>query len=120
MQIRVVNINKYCFFFFRAKYDDSSELDVTITNIVFDSADTTNVGLGSAAFIEECMCPSGYSGASCQKCADGHRRVENGQFLGHCVREEVPEICPPGYYGDPSRNIRCNPCPCPLTNPSNQ
>lgn len=94
-------------------------MDVTITNIVFDSADTTNTGLGSAAFVEECMCPAGYSGSSCQSCASSHRKVQSGQFLGHCVPDK-PDVCPPGYFGDPSRNIACQLCPCPLTNPDNQ
>ena len=110
-------LNQYKFSF-RAKYEDSPELDVSITNIVFDSASTSNTGLGSTSYVEECTCPRGYSGASCQSCASGHRRVDNGQFLGLCVPETVG--CQPGFYGDPTRNIPCQPCPCPHTNPSNQ
>ncbi|XP_019884797.1 basement membrane-specific heparan sulfate proteoglycan core protein isoform X13 [Camponotus floridanus] len=102
----------------KVKYDDSQQLDVRLTNIVVDTADARNTGLGSASFVEECQCPTGYTGLSCEHCAPGYLRRENGPWLGQCYRDEPP--CPPGYYGDPSRNIPCQICPCPLTNPSNQ
>lgn len=41
------------------KYDDSPQLDVRLTNIVVDTADARNTGLGSASFVEECQCPTG-------------------------------------------------------------
>ncbi|XP_076631096.1 terribly reduced optic lobes isoform X1 [Colletes latitarsis] len=102
----------------KARYDDSPHLDIRITNVVMDTADARNTGLGSASYVEECQCPSGYSGLSCQQCAPGFLRRESGPWLGQCYRDEQP--CPPGYYGDPMRNIPCQVCPCPLTNPSNQ
>ncbi|XP_025163883.1 basement membrane-specific heparan sulfate proteoglycan core protein [Harpegnathos saltator] len=102
----------------KVKYDDSPQLDVRLTNIVMDTADVRNTGLGSASYVEECQCPSGYTGLSCEHCAPGYLRRENGPWLGQCYRDEPP--CPPGNYGDPSRNIPCQICPCPLTNPSNQ
>ncbi|XP_018343829.1 PREDICTED: basement membrane-specific heparan sulfate proteoglycan core protein isoform X5 [Trachymyrmex septentrionalis] len=102
----------------KVKYEDSPQLDVRLTNIIMDTADTRNTGLGSATFVEECQCPTGYTGLSCEHCAPGYLRRESGPWLGQCYRDEPP--CPPGYYGDPSRNIACQICPCPLTNPSNQ
>lgn len=46
--------------YFRVKYDDSSpQLDIRLTNIVVDTADARNTGLGSASFVEECQCPTG-------------------------------------------------------------
>ncbi|XP_039313953.1 basement membrane-specific heparan sulfate proteoglycan core protein isoform X28 [Solenopsis invicta] len=102
----------------KVKYDDSPQLVVRLTNIVMDTADVRNTGLGSASFVEECQCPTGYTGLSCEHCAPGYLRRESGPWLGQCYRDEPP--CPPGYYGDPSRNIPCQTCPCPLTNPSNQ
>ncbi|KAK2578017.1 hypothetical protein KPH14_008439 [Odynerus spinipes] len=102
----------------KAKYEDSPQLDIRITNIVMDTADARNTGLGSASYVEECQCPTGYSGLSCEHCAPGYLRRESGPWLGQCYRDEPP--CAPGYYGDPSRNIPCQLCPCPLTNPSNQ
>jgi len=41
------------------KYDDSPQLDVRLTNIIMDTADARNTGLGSASFVEECQCPTG-------------------------------------------------------------
>ncbi|XP_070527636.1 basement membrane-specific heparan sulfate proteoglycan core protein isoform X6 [Cardiocondyla obscurior] len=102
----------------KVKYEDSPQLDVRLTNIIMDTADVRNTGLGSASFVEECQCPTGYSGLSCEHCAPGYLRRESGPWLGQCYRDEPP--CLPGYYGDPSRNIPCQVCPCPLTNPSNQ
>lgn len=43
----------------KAKYDDSPQLDIAITDIVMDTADVGNTGLGSASFVEECSCPTG-------------------------------------------------------------
>lgn len=31
-----------------------------------DSAGIRNVGLGNASYVEECQCPAGYSGLSCE------------------------------------------------------
>ncbi|CAL7942482.1 unnamed protein product [Xylocopa violacea] len=103
----------------KVQYDNSPQLDVQITQIVMDTADIKNTGLGSASYVEECQCPSGYTGLSCEQCAPGYLRRESGPWLGQCYRDER-ESCPPGYYGDPPRNIPCQLCPCPLTNPSNQ
>ncbi|XP_012342709.1 basement membrane-specific heparan sulfate proteoglycan core protein isoform X12 [Apis florea] len=102
----------------KAQYDNSPYLDIRITNIVMDTADVRNTGLGSASYVEECECPSGYTGLSCEQCAPGYLRRQSGPWLGQCYRDEPP--CSSGYYGDPSRNIPCQMCPCPLTNPSNQ
>ncbi|CAG2056367.1 unnamed protein product, partial [Timema podura] len=82
------------------------------TLLVFATRD-----MGQATFVEECRCPAGYTGLSCEQCAPGYNRRKSGPWLGLCTRE--PVRCPSGYYGDPSRNIPCQVCPCPLTNPSN-
>lgn len=91
---------------------------VNITDFVMQSAHYINVGLGAANLVEECICPPGYEGLSCQKCASGYRREPSGPYLGHCVKETP--VCPPGTYGDPNIGYACKPCPCPLTNPENQ
>lgn len=101
----------------RLQYVDS-HLDTSLSNIEMDSAAAPNSGLGPATFVEECRCPVGYTGLSCENCAEGYVRHKSGPWLGQCYKE--PEVCPPGTYGDPSRGIPCELCPCPLTSPSNQ
>lgn len=39
---------------------------VNITNFVMESAQHINIGLGAASLVEECTCPPGYEGLSCQ------------------------------------------------------
>ncbi|XP_075211994.1 terribly reduced optic lobes isoform X4 [Lycorma delicatula] len=92
-------------------------VDTTISSIHMDSAALPNSGQGQAALVEQCTCPAGYMGLSCEECAPGFLRESSGQWLGRCTR---PGGCRPGYYGDPSRNIPCEVCPCPHTTPSNQ
>lgn len=43
-----------------------SHLDTSIRNIEMDSAAVRNTGLGQAIYVEECTCPVGYSGLSCE------------------------------------------------------
>nr|XP_058908989.1 basement membrane-specific heparan sulfate proteoglycan core protein isoform X11 [Kogia breviceps] len=96
--------------------------------------------------VEECRCPPGYVGSSCQDCAPGYTRTGSGLYLGHCelcecnghsdlchpetgacsqcqhsATGEFCELCAPGYYGDATAGTPedCQPCACPLTNPEN-
>ena len=100
------------------QYVEVKHLVVTIKNIEIDSAAVTNVGLGKAAYVEQCECPVGYSGHSCEKCESTFYRVKTGPWLGKCT-EESP-TCPAGFYADRLRGKSCQRCPCPLTSPSNQ
>ncbi|PNJ27285.1 HSPG2 isoform 4 [Pongo abelii] len=99
-----------------------------------------------AVEVEECRCPPGYIGLSCQDCAPGYTRTGSGLYLGHCelcecnghsdlchpetgacsqcqhnAAGEFCELCAPGYYGDATAGTPedCQPCACPLTNPEN-
>lgn len=92
----------------RLQYIDSVQREVELLNIYMDSAAAYDQGLGSASLVEECRCPAGYSGLSCESCAHGYNRQSSGAWLGRCVREEEP--CRPGTYGDPSRRIPCKVC----------
>ncbi|KAM7247874.1 hypothetical protein CapIbe_001827 [Capra ibex] len=96
--------------------------------------------------VEECRCPPGYVGLSCQDCAPGYTRTGSGLYLGHCelcecnghsdlchpetgacsqcqhnAAGEFCEQCAPGHYGDATAGTPedCQPCGCPLTNPEN-
>ncbi|XP_050682975.1 basement membrane-specific heparan sulfate proteoglycan core protein isoform X5 [Leptidea sinapis] len=96
---------------------DLNNAGVNITDFAMESAHLINSGLGVANLVEECTCPPGYEGLSCQKCASGYIREKTGPWLGSCVRRRA---CPPGTYGDPYTGGDCRPCPCPLTNRENQ
>ncbi|XP_031635070.1 basement membrane-specific heparan sulfate proteoglycan core protein isoform X6 [Contarinia nasturtii] len=101
----------------RLQYIDTVQREVELLHIVMDSSGVIDRGLGSASLVEECKCPAGYSGLSCETCAPGYTRQESGAWLGRCIRDEEP--CRPGTYGDPYRKIPCKPCPCPSTNGAN-
>lgn len=41
-------------------------LNTTLSNIVMESAAVPDNNLGAASYVEECTCPVGYSGLSCE------------------------------------------------------
>ncbi|RLV89744.1 hypothetical protein DV515_00014742 [Chloebia gouldiae] len=130
--------------FIRAVYDGRMA-SVGLSNVAMDITSTTDTGLGPAGDIEECRCPVGYTGLSCQRCAPRFERVTRGPYLGtcsgcgchghsstcdpvfgHCLNcqhnTEGPqcEKCKPGFFGDATKGTAtaCHPCPCPYTEPS--
>ncbi|XP_065366162.1 basement membrane-specific heparan sulfate proteoglycan core protein isoform X5 [Calliphora vicina] len=102
----------------RLSYIDATERQVELTNILMNSAGDHDQGLGQASLIEQCSCPVGYIGDSCENCAPGYVRQAGGPWLGRCV-PFTPEPCPAGTYGDPRRGIQCRECPCPQTGSNN-
>ncbi|XP_070509903.1 basement membrane-specific heparan sulfate proteoglycan core protein isoform X20 [Chironomus tepperi] len=96
----------------KLQYIDSGERNVELLHVSLDSAALRDFGLGSASLVEECRCPTGYTGLSCESCEVGYIRQASGPWLGRCVPDVEP--CKPGTYGDPSRGIQCKPCPCPV------
>ncbi|PIK46887.1 putative laminin subunit alpha-1 [Apostichopus japonicus] len=96
--------------------------------------------------VEQCRCPQGYAGTSCEKCSEGYVRVSEGPYLGTCrpckcnqhatscqdgsgacvdCQDNTAglqcEICAPGYYGDATQGTSedCKKCACPLAQPQN-
>ncbi|XP_069364959.1 basement membrane-specific heparan sulfate proteoglycan core protein isoform X8 [Maniola hyperantus] len=96
---------------------DLNNAGANITDFTMESAQLLNVGLGAASLVEECECPTGYKGRSCEKCADGYELQNTGPWNGVCAPKRP---CPPMTYGDPNSGGDCRPCPCPLTNRGNQ
>ncbi|XP_062714560.1 basement membrane-specific heparan sulfate proteoglycan core protein isoform X8 [Aedes albopictus] len=94
-------------------YVDGVERNIELLDISMDSAANQDRGLGSATLVEECRCPPGYRGLSCENCDYDYERQSSGPWLGRCVPKA--QECRPGYYGDPNRGIPCNPCPCPIS-----
>uniref|UniRef100_A0A8C2WMG3 Heparan sulfate proteoglycan 2 n=1 Tax=Cyclopterus lumpus TaxID=8103 RepID=A0A8C2WMG3_CYCLU len=119
---------------------DNHMVSVALSDIVMDTTTVEFSILGHAKDVEECRCPPGYSGLSCETCSPGFERVPGGSYLGtcagcncnghasacdpingHCLscqhNTEGPQCdkCRRGYFGDPSRGRPddCKPCPCP-------
>lgn len=64
-----------------------------------------------ATWVESCQCPTGYTGTSCEECADGYTRraTQSGQsiFLGECIREGISgPVSFPGPRGFPGQRGR--------------
>ncbi|XP_076839971.1 basement membrane-specific heparan sulfate proteoglycan core protein isoform X4 [Brachyhypopomus gauderio] len=124
---------------------DNRMVSVGLSDIVMDTTTVEFSLQGQPKDVEECRCPPGYSGLSCERCSSGFERVPGGAYLGtcagcnchghasacdpisgHCLscqhNTEGPSCdkCRPGYFGDPSRGRPddCKPCPCPYTETS--
>uniref|UniRef100_T1IKD2 Basement membrane-specific heparan sulfate proteoglycan core protein n=1 Tax=Strigamia maritima TaxID=126957 RepID=T1IKD2_STRMM len=135
-------------FLIRAVYDDNF-VESSLIGFTMDTATPQQTGQQPAVYVEQCTCPPGYSGSSCQNCAPGHSRVSTGRNLGECrpttscnchghsttctdrgecdrcehnTEGRQCEKCRPGFYGDARRgsSADCQPCPCPLNRPPNQ
>ncbi|XP_073326188.1 basement membrane-specific heparan sulfate proteoglycan core protein [Pagrus major] len=130
----------------RASY--STEMrSSSIFEISMEVAVPNYSGLAQALEVEQCLCPPGYKGLSCQDCAPGYTRTGGGLYLGHCelcecnghsdschpetgictsclhnTQGELCEQCAPGFFGDPTVGTPedCQPCACPHTDPDNQ
>ncbi|KAA0707146.1 Basement membrane-specific heparan sulfate proteoglycan core protein [Triplophysa tibetana] len=119
----------------------------SISGIRMDIAVPLYTGLAQALEVEQCQCPPGYRGLSCQDCAAGYTRTGGGLYLGHCepcecnghsdscqpesgictncqhnTKGELCEQCADGFFGDPTAGTPedCQPCACPGTDPDNQ
>uniref|UniRef100_A0A3Q2Z5D6 Heparan sulfate proteoglycan 2 n=1 Tax=Hippocampus comes TaxID=109280 RepID=A0A3Q2Z5D6_HIPCM len=118
----------------------------SISDISMEVALPNYSGLAQALEVEQCRCPPGYQGLSCQDCAPGYTRTGGGLYLGHCepcecnghsdschpetgictnclhnTQGELCEQCGSGFFGDPTAGTPedCQPCACPHTDPDN-
>ncbi|GAB0100124.1 laminin subunit alpha-1 [Sergentomyia squamirostris] len=101
--------------------------------------------LSDQSLVEECSCPPGYTGSSCESCDFGYMRIMEENSIkclpcncnGHaetcdpdtrqcsqCLHNTVGEQCGEcalGFYGNPLAGKRddCKRCACPLTEATN-
>uniref|UniRef100_A0A671MKX5 Basement membrane-specific heparan sulfate proteoglycan core protein-like n=1 Tax=Sinocyclocheilus anshuiensis TaxID=1608454 RepID=A0A671MKX5_9TELE len=119
----------------------------SISGVHMDIAVPEYTGLAQALEVEQCQCPPGYHGLSCQDCTPGYTRTGGGLYLGHCepcdcnghsdschpetgictncqhnTKGELCEQCTDGFFGDPTAGTPedCQACACPGTDPDNQ
>uniref|UniRef100_A0A4W4DP19 Laminin, alpha 1 n=1 Tax=Electrophorus electricus TaxID=8005 RepID=A0A4W4DP19_ELEEL len=129
----------------RAHLNVSVEGVLRLSSVSMAMADHTSTGSVPALDVEQCECPWGYAGTSCEYCISGFYRVGGILFGGNCLQCECNDHatecdingvcqgcshnttgphcdqCLPGYYGDPTEGTGedCQRCACPLTLASN-
>ena len=94
----------------RVQYHGDDKLYASLSNIIIDTAISPSALAPfkpQAIYVEQCQCPRGYNGLSCQDCAPGFGRDQGNR----CV-SVTEDTCRPGYYGIPSIGIPCQICPC--------
>ncbi|XP_040361205.1 basement membrane-specific heparan sulfate proteoglycan core protein isoform X4 [Ixodes scapularis] len=128
---------------FNSRMRSSSLRDVSLSTAVPHRSSSQAL----AVEVEQCTCPPGYNGLSCEECAPGYIRDISGPGLGRCTRcrcnghsescdaasgncvrcrhntvGDSCQRCADGFYGDATRGTPedCKPCPCPHALPSNQ
>ncbi|XP_031440246.1 laminin subunit alpha-1 isoform X2 [Clupea harengus] len=129
----------------RVYLNTSTEGDLRLSQVSLDTARRNSSSSLQAIGVEQCECPWGYSGTSCEYCISGFYRVDGILFGGNCLQCECNyhatqcdingvcvgcshnttgphcDQCLPGFYGDPFEGTAedCQRCACPLTVASN-
>ena len=109
---------------------------VILSSIHLDTVQESAGDSEEVTWVEQCDCPTGYDGLSCEACSSGYARSPTGTcepcqcngFSDTCDPEtgvciscsgstggDQCDQCLPGTYGDPTEGVPCLPCPCPLT-----
>ncbi|XP_071964129.1 laminin subunit alpha-1-like [Antedon mediterranea] len=124
----------------RVSYSDKAMV-VSVSEIELDIGESRRGQSGVGALsIEQCMCPPGYEGLSCERCSAGYHYISQGPFAGQCETCTCNghsntcntttgicldcqhntygprcESCSTGYYGDATQGTSrdCQQCACP-------
>ncbi|KAM9552660.1 laminin subunit alpha-1-like isoform 1-T1 [Salvelinus alpinus] len=125
----------------RGHLNASAEGELRLSTVSLDMVDINSTNTVQARDVEQCECPLGYSGTSCESCSSGFYRVGGILFGGNCLQCECNnhatecdingvcldcthnttgphcDQCLHGYYGNPSEGTPedCQRCACPLT-----
>lgn len=95
-------------FLIRATHNGGAT-STSLGEVTIDIASQQPTGGERAWAVEDCRCPQGYIGLSCQDCAPGYERSGGGLYLGTCVPVRQAECSGAGAvspYPDP-RTGRC-------------
>ncbi|XP_008118175.2 laminin subunit alpha-1 isoform X1 [Anolis carolinensis] len=129
----------------RASYNIAKKAVYRLNSVTLDTVNANLVDPLTAADVEYCECPQGYSGISCESCLPGYYRVDGILFGGICLPCDCNghatecdihgvclacehntsgrscDQCLPGFYGTPTKGTAedCQLCACPLRTPSN-
>lgn len=80
--------------FIKATYTTTTD-EAALTQVSLDTASTHYIGSNVRAIeVEQCSCPPGHQGTSCEDCAPGYRRTDSGLYLGLC------ELCECNGHSD--------------------
>lgn len=100
----------------------SGQSSSSLGDVVLDIAVPTDTQQVQAKAVEQCFCPEGYQGLSCEQCAPGFERSGGGLYLGTCTRkpdsgcDPLGSLAPkPGAYGrcvckEYVQGPQCNDC----------
>nr|XP_033789904.1 laminin subunit alpha-1 [Geotrypetes seraphini] len=142
LMIVLANINSLQI---RASYNVAQRAVYRLHSVTLDVASPNVIDLLPAVEVENCECPKGYAGISCESCMSGYYRVDGILFggicepckcNGHAVECDIYgtcfdcqhnttgahcDQCVLGFYGTPSQGTAedCQACACPLSVPSN-
>ncbi|TRZ02967.1 hypothetical protein DNTS_026215, partial [Danionella cerebrum] len=100
---------------------DTAEGAIRLSLVSLGAGDTHSGFSKISADVEQCECPWGYSGTSCEcECNDHASECDiNGECLGCTDNTSGPHCdqCLPGFYGDATEGLPsdCQRCSCPLT-----
>jgi hypothetical protein len=61
-----------------------SHFVLSLIQVSLDIAEERNTGQARALAVEQCQCPVGHHGLSCEDCDVGYMRSEGGLYLGNC------------------------------------
>ncbi|KAI6206597.1 Basement membrane proteoglycan [Aphelenchoides besseyi] len=94
-------------FLIRATHTDD-QTSTSLGDVNWQIAVERDTQEGYALEVEQCICPPGYTGLSCEDCAPGYERAP-GPYLGICVPRRAPQIsCGPGGHAQDNRCV-CKP-----------
>uniref|UniRef100_A0A4W5KU69 Laminin subunit alpha-1 n=1 Tax=Hucho hucho TaxID=62062 RepID=A0A4W5KU69_9TELE len=126
----------------RGHLNASAEGALRLSTISLDMVDINSTNTVQARDVEQCECPLGYSGTSCESCSSGFYRVGGILFGGNCLQCECNDHatecdingvcldcthnttgphcdqCLHGYYGNPSEGTPEDCQRCALTVPT--